>query len=291
MRITKIISFLFLVALTASCSSSDSGGSSSGNSFTYNKSGSNVPITIIQAQMSESQIVVSGTASDGRSIQFEFDKFGNLGTVLQTPSDSSSEEWHYNYQNFSGHYFTFNMISYNESTHRVKVTYSGTLYEEAYNSTSPSIEVSGEFDVVCTVQTPIIPGLDVRCKIGGFNWYSTNSYTNNGNTSDDFILRELSDDENMISLGFDSTNNGPSTYNFTASTPTNFAHLSKFDTTTLDYVDYNCVGSVIVTSKTSLGIGLGYLIEGTYSFTATNPSNPSDQIQVTEGYFKTNYLW
>ncbi len=277
MKIIKLISFLFLVVIMASCSSDGGGGSSSGNSFTYNRNGTDIVVSNIYAQMSESSIVVSGDASNGQGIQFEFDKYGNLGKILEYPDDSSFDPWNHNYINYSGHYFNFNMISYDESTHRVKVSFSGTLYED--------------FNVVCTVQTPLIAGTGVKCKIAGNQWYSSNSYTNNGNGFDDFILRELNDDENMISLGFDSTNNGPGTYNFTASTSTNFAHLSKFNTGTLNYVDYNCAGTVIVTSKTSLGIGMGYLIEGTYSFTATNPANPSDQIQVTEGVFKTNYLW
>ena len=290
MKITKLISFLFLAVIMASCSS-DGGGSSSGDSFTYSRNGSDITITYILAQVSESHIAVNGEASNGEGIQFEFDKYGNLGRIIVTPDDSSFDPWFLNYKNFSGHYFSFNMISYDESTHRVRASYSGTLYEDESDLTSNSITVSGEFDVVCIVRTPIIAGLDVRCKIAGNDWYSTNGYTNNGDSFDDFILREMSDDENMISLGFDATNNGPGTYNFTSSTTTNFVHLSNFNTGTVDYNHYNCAGSVIVTSKTSLGIGMGYLIEGTYSFTATNPSNPADQVQVTNGYFKTNYSW
>jgi hypothetical protein len=288
-KIFSILTFVALSTFVISCSS-DSSSSSSSNTFNYTYEGNAVTISNISAQKSENSLVVSGTASDGQAIEFTFDKFGNLGTAESFSLTSFDFVDTYNYQNYNSNYFTFNLISIDESAKRLKVSFSGNLYEEATSLSSNSVTVSGDFDVKYTDVTPTVPGLEVYAKIGGQDWYSTNSYTNNGNSFDDFILRELSSDENMISLGFDSTNNGPGTYNFTPSTSTNFVKLSKFNTTNLTYTDYNCTGSVIVSSKTSAGF-IGYIIEGTYSFTATNPSNSSQTIQVTNGRFKTYYSW
>lgn len=284
-KIYFIFAFVALSTFAISCSSDDGGSSSNSSSLTVN--GSNVSFSNVLAQKSENSLAIIANASDGASIQILFNKFGNLESVTYDDADFNS---YYNYQHYKSNYFTFNLVSINESNKRVKIDYSGTLYEDETDLNSNSITVSGSFDVNYIVQTPAISGLGVTCKIGGSNWYATDGYTNNGIGFDDFILRELSDDQNMISLGFNSVNNGPGTYIFTSSTNTNFAHLSKFNTTTLEYVDYNCVGSIVVTSKTSAGF-IGYFIEGTYSFTATNPTNSSDVIQVTNGVFKEYYSW
>ncbi|MDI9256469.1 hypothetical protein [Flavobacterium sedimenticola] len=285
----SLVLLFVLAVLTVSCSS-DSGSGGGGDSFTYVYDGNNVNIIDVTAQKVENSLVVSGTAANGQSIEFNFNKFGDLGTVSSfSVSDFDFPDTE-TYQNFSGHYFTFNLISIDETNKRVHVSFSGNLYEEFDNLNSNSVPVSGEFEVTYIETQPNVAGLGVDCKIAGENWYSTNSYTNNGYSIDDFILRELSDDENRISIGFDATNNNPGTYNFTAASTTNFVKLSKFNTASVDFTDYNCAGTLTVTNKTSAGF-IGYIIEGTYSFTATNPSNPSQVIQVTNGRFKTFYSW
>ncbi len=283
-----VLLFVF-AALFTSCSS-DSGSGGGENSFTYVYDGNNVNLTDIQAQKSENSLVVSGVAADGQAIEFTFNKFGNLGTVSSFSVSSFDFIDTYSYMNYCGHYFTFNLISIDEANKRVHVTFSGDLYEDGYDLDTNSVPVSGEFDLTYTDVTPAVPGLEVYCKIAGADWYATNSSMHNGNSFDDFILDYSSDDENSIYLGFDSSNNGPGTYNFTAASTTNFAKLVKFNPSTQDFTEYNCAGTVTVTSKTSAGF-VGYYLEGTYSFTATNPSNSAQVVQVTNGRFKTYYSW
>ena len=289
MKILKFIPCLLALIVLVSCSS-NSNSSSSANSFSYVYNGNNIAITNIQAQKSENSLDVAGTAANGQAIEFRFNKFGNLGTASSFSVSDASFPNTQNYMNYSSHYFTFNLISIDETNKKVHVSFSGPLYQDEYDLTSTSVPVSGEFTVTYTDVTPTIGGLEHYSKIGGNDWYSTNSVTHNGNTSNDFVLDESNDSANSIYLGFNSTNNGPGTYPFTASSTTNFVKLVKFDPATVTFKVYNCAGSMIVTSKTSAGL-IGNYIEGTYSLTATNPSNSSDVIQVTNGRFKTYYSW
>jgi hypothetical protein len=291
MKILKLIPCLFVLVILASCSSSDDlDGGQGENTFSYTYNGNNVAISQIQAQKSENTLAVSGVAANGQAIEFTFNKFGNLGTASSFSVSDFNFPSSQNYMNFCSHYFTFNLVSIDETSKRVHVTFSGNLYEEPYDLTTPSYPVSGEFDVTYTEVTPQVPGLEVFCKIGGNDWYATNSSMTNGITMDYFIMDESNDSDKSIYLAFDSFNNDPGTYNFTTTTNTTYAKLVKFDPATEDFILYNCAGTLTVTSKTSAGF-IGYYIEGTYSFTATNPTNSSDVIQVTNGRFKSYYSW
>ena len=290
----KILGLLFFSAILFSCSSSDDSTSNdltqSPNTFNYIYQGVSVPISGIIARKSENSIVVSGQAANGQSVDVEFNKFGDLSTVESfSVSDFSFPNTSVFY-NFTSNYFNFQLISIDEINKRVVVQFSGKLYEDDTNLNSTFVEVSGNFDVNYQEVVPNIPGLKVAANIGGSEWYSTKAYTNNGNSSSDFILRHQNDDRNRISIGFNSSNNNVGTYNFTPTSLTNFVRLEKYNTTTQGFDTYNCTGSLVVTSKTAVGF-IGYIIEGTYSFTATNPSNAADQIQVTQGVFKSFYNW
>ena len=288
MKTIKFIVLLSLSVILNSCSSSsDDNSDVSPNTFNYKVNGVVIPITNIIARKSENALVVSGVGANGEGVDVEFNKFGNLRNVeFFTMSDPTRSVFY----DYSSNYFNFQLVSIDEVNKRVVVQFSGRLYEDDGDLTSNFVQVEGNFDVNYQDIAPNVPGLMIFAKIGGADWYSTKSYTTNGNGFDDFILRHNNDDQNQIGIGFDSTNNGIGTYNFTPSTVTNFVHLSKYDTTTNLYLEYNCTGTLKVTGKTPVLFG-GYIIEGTYSFTAANPSNPAQQIQVTQGTFKTYYNW
>lgn len=208
MRITKIISFLFLVALTASCSSSDSGGSSTASTFVLN--GANVALTSSSAQRSENSFAIIADASDGSSIQILFNKFGNLEEFSYWDATDSYK----NHEYYKSHYFTFNLISVNESTHKVKVSFSGTVYLDEWDLTSATKEVSGTFDLPYITQTPTLTGLGLSCKIAGNDWYETDFWDNGfGNVDRKYI----NDDDKMIIMRFTDEEIAAGTYAFTTS--------------------------------------------------------------------------
>jgi len=280
MKKIKLLSFLFLTILITSCSSdSDSGDSTPSSSFVVN--GSNVSITSATAVRAENTLQIIAYASDGTSMDLTFDKFGNLGAIRYFDADFNSKQ---NFQHFKENYFTFNLISINESQKKVKVSFSGNLYEEEDDLNSASITVSGSFDLPYIEQTPLVSGLGLSCKIAGTDWYNV-EFWDNGWWSVD--RKFISDDEYMIIMKFTDEAIQPGNYNFTTSSE-NGLQLAKYDTETNTYIEYNAVGSLTISSNSEFS-PLISIVEGTFSFTATNPYNPSDQIQVTNGSFKTNF--
>jgi hypothetical protein len=53
----------------------------------------------------------------------------------------------------------------------------------------------------------------------------------------------------------------------------------------MDYTIYNCTGTMTLSSVEPFNI-TAEMLTGTFSFTAVNPTDSSDVIQVTDGIFK-----
>lgn len=275
MKILKFILIFVLAGLT-SCSSDSSGGSSVSNALTVN--GTTVTLGTVIAQKSEESLFIYASASDGSSIQIGFNKYGNLESVIYDDQNFNS---FYNYQYFKSNYFDFDLISINESNNSVKISYSGTLYSNENDLESNSISISGSFNVNYINQTPLIEGLGLSCKIGGQNWYETDFWDNGFSNVD---RKFISDDDKMIIMNFEDETIEPGTYTFNGSN-VNKLSLAKFNTTTKEYDSFDTSGTVTITSNTIVS-GVVRVIEGTFSFTATNGSNT---IEVTNGIFKTNF--
>ncbi|RXR24657.1 hypothetical protein [Flavobacterium stagni] len=289
MRKLSIFATLLVTFLLFSCSNSENSSSSgqSQNVVTFTSNSVAKTVTSFQARKSENTIAITAVTSDGYGLEINFNKFGDLNKV--STYNLMGSESNTSHINFTSHYFTFNMTSIDESNKIVKGDFTGRLYENENDLSSPYVTVSGNFDVVYTEVTPTVPNLECYAKIAGQDWYSTKGYQNNGFGMDDFIMQNLSDDDVLIGMGFNSTNNGPGVYNFTPSSTTNFVHFSKFNTTTLEYDLYNCTGTMTVVSKTPAIVG--YIIDVNYSLTAVNPANSSQSIQITNGHYKDYYSW
>jgi hypothetical protein len=281
-KITQIIAFLSISIFVASCSSDgdgDGGGSGGSNSSNFKFNGTNIPLTTVEAQKSENSIFIYASSDDETEIELLFNKFGNLERISVVSMNPNYSEY-FNYKHFNSNYFDFNLISINENTKRVKVSFSGKLYEEDDDLTSDSITITGSFEVNYVDVVPFYAGIGTSCKIGGSNWYDTDSWDEG---FFDVQKKVISDDEHMLTFKFEQTTIPVGNYTFSP-TSANRVYLSKFDTTTKTYIHYNCTGSFKVDSN--LSATNFRIIEGTFSFTAVNPSNSSQEIQVTNGTFK-----
>ncbi|MEN9337032.1 MAG: hypothetical protein RLZZ500_2019 [Bacteroidota bacterium] len=289
MRKLSIFATFLFTFLLISCSNSENSSNSgqSQNVVTFSSNSVAKTVTNFQARKSENTIVITATTSDNYGIEINFNKFGDLNKV--STYNLMGSEMNSSHINFTSHYFTFNLTSIDETNRVVKGNFTGRLYENENDLSSPYVTVNGNFDVIYTEVTPTVPNLECYAKIGGQDWYSTKGYQNNGFGMDDFIMQNLSDDDVLIGMGFNATNNGPGNYSFTPTSTTNFVHFSKFNTTTLEYDQYNCTGTMTVVSKTPAIVG--YIIDVNFSLTAVNPANPSQTIQITNGHYKDYYSW
>lgn len=276
MKNLKLICFLVLAFSFFSCSSDGDGGSSVQTALTVN--GSPITLSNVFAQKSERTMSIYATGSDDSSIEIVFNQFGDLESVSYDDAEFNS---FYNYQYYKSNYFTFNIVSLNEATNTIKVTYSGTLYSDETDLNSESVTLSGGFDTEYINQTPSITGLGLSCKINGQDWYETDFWDNGFSDVD---RKYISDDENMIIMNLTEETIETGTYSFTNNSQ-NKIGFAKFNTTTKEYDFYQTTGTLTITSNTVVSSFIR-IIEGTFSLTATSGSN---SIQVTSGTFKSNF--
>jgi hypothetical protein len=287
MKKIKFIMLLSIAAILGSCSSDSSSSSSVTESFTYKIDGEVITVTSWEALRSEETIAVSGYGSNGKSISFEFNTNGDIGEVdtysltdLSVPPRNAQAY----YTNES---FTFNLISVNSSNKSVKVSFSGKVYENEYDLTSPSVDVEGAFTVNYEDVVPTVPGLGVFAKVAGADWFSSSSDQSGGFFSgSDITLSSYNGDIYSIDITSNHDDSIVGSYDFIPSSSTNMVTLSKYNTMTDSFDVYNCTGTLNMTTKT---VGLQFtVISGTFTFTAVDPVT-SASITVTNGTFTEAY--
>jgi hypothetical protein len=286
MKKIKFILLLSLVAILGSCSS-DSSSSSTDEYFNFKHDGQTINVTSWEAVRRENQIAVSGYGANGMSISMEFNTNGNIGEVdtysLTDPSVSLHNAQAYN----TNESFTFNLVSVNATNKTVKVTFSGKVYEDGYDLTSSFVNVEGSFLLVYTDIAAEIPGLGVYAKVAGADWYSSHSDQEGGFFSgSDVTISTYNGDQYALNVTTNHDNTVVGSYSFTPSTATNKVTLSKYNTTDDYFEEFDCTGTLNVTSKV---VGFqSTVVSGTFSFTAVNPAT-SAQITVTNGTFTEAY--
>jgi hypothetical protein len=289
-RLPLLFAFISLSLLSVSCSSDggDSAPVDTNDSFLYTNDGTPVTLNAWQALRSEDTFEVQGETADGASIYFRFDAHGNLDRAGSTPPTTSSDPWLNSFADFTSNYFNFDLVSIDEATQMVKVTYSGKLYEEEYDLNSTFSQVSGEFNLHYTNVTPAVPNMHFTAKIDGDNWYGVKSGKSIYGFTD-VHLWNASADAYQFDVNFNSDNLAVGTYPFTAASTQNRVVFSKYNTATNSYVDYISSGTFTVTEILDYSPGI-QILSGSFNITAVNPIDSSDVIQVTQGSFKTVYL-
>jgi len=189
-----------------------------------------------------------------------------------------------NYYNFPSNYFNVNIISNDIERKRLKATFSGKLYFNQFSFESESIDVEGDFDIIYQAE---IPSPEHQIQIAGVQQYCKSKL----NGADWVALFEspygtfTASDPYKIDIQFPISAT-PTIYNLTPGGSTNYLKFYKFNTITKVFDEYEVTGSVSYTYREFHGANR-YSFIGTYSFTAVNPNNSSDIIQVTDGTFRS----
>lgn len=294
----KIISIITIFLLAASCSSDSTTNPNpepvvpAQSLFTWSINGVQKSSGSVPAYKTEDNFSVS----IGGIGALTFDKTGRFGSFdidLRTGTSTITSKF-YSHRDYSSHYFTFNLIALDEVNKRVKGNFSGYIFSNPFNVNLETKFVDGNFDVEYIDLVPSVTGFKNQAKIDGVQWSRTFTYLTRGAGSENqkITQHDVSNDEYkiMIDYHFKAINLG--IYNFLDTDPTNKVQLAKFDPVTATYTNYISSGTLIVT-KLSRNCSSCYeyeLISGTYSFTAVNPNNSSDVIQVTDGTFKLRFI-
>lgn len=222
-----------------------------------------------------------GIKTAGGRIDVRFDENGKI------INSRYFHEWvmntnvsYFNYPHFPRHYFDLQILSHDVENQRMKVAFSGKLYLDSSDLNSETFDIDAcEFDLVYQIRSLASDmyhhGFMYNCsaKFNGNSWYATQQRMNAFTTDDPY----------KVEIRFD-PNTSPGSFDFTPASTNNRVRLSKFNTATLVYDYYDTTGSVAYTYKEFHGANK-YTYVGTFSFTAVNPANPADVIQVTDGKY------
>lgn len=279
-----LFAFLFLMISLVSCSPESSSSSSSSNNSNnlgnFSIDGFEATSPTATAVISDNSIAVTLTADNDDELVIKFNRYGDfLSATLNKPDLTTYSSYPY----YAANYFSFNLESFDDSTRRAKGSFSGKVYLNNGSLTAPYKTVSGTFEVSCRQVLPAVAGLGASCVINDSQWHHTDSWRDE--VGSEFIYKWISDDPYMILTSI----NGSATlgtFSFVPGSANRF-QLAKFDTTTLQYIYYNCTGSYTISSNYLYNEFLGQkLVSGTFSFTAVNPADSADQIVVNNGTFK-----
>lgn len=296
----KILLLLFsLVFLCSGCSSNDDSSMANAEYFKFNVEDVELTVdptgntqlyynsaTITQnADVFLLQVDYGFTISSEHShvLKIYFDKNGGTIKVEQNSSGLLQYYDYYNYENFPSNYFTVNIVSLDEVNKKIKLNFSGKLYLNKTNLNSESVDMSG--DLYMSYRSFENPNYGIT--VNGIEQYCTANINSNVWTArkESPYSQFTSTDAYKIEPHF-ASNTIPGTYNFTPASTDNYVRFSKFNTATLTYDQYNVTGVVAHSYREFHGL-TRYSFIGSFNFTAVNPNNPSDVIQVTEGTFRS----
>jgi hypothetical protein len=279
MGIIRFFAVLVITSVMLSCSSDGDGQ----NSVIYKENGVEIPVPVVHAYKQDKVYYFLAQNEDGRSIEIWFNSSGQLMQAKSTPGGDPFSFMASAYD-YSLNSFDFELVSLNESAKTFKLNYSGKLFDDEYDVANSSfVNVSGSAQLHYEDVT-WATGLEVTAKIDGSSWRSAKQNRSYFGEIENVVLEETSDDPFRMTFYIHQAETQPGIYTFNATSEANRIVLSKYSIATHSYVEYNSSGTFTITSTTANEFG-ETRIEGTYSFTATNPSDGTT-LQVTDGVFK-----
>ncbi|TDO78237.1 hypothetical protein EV143_103490 [Flavobacterium chryseum] len=284
----KFIAFLLFTALISSCSSdenTDDNTNGNGNenpsvetSFNLTYDNQVKKVKSWEANKQGDFIEVLGTTEDGVAIDFKFNVYGNLYEASTVPTKAGSNVPALQAsENFTANTFTFTLENINTTNKTVQVKFSGKVYEDAYDSESDFVVVSGSFKVQYKDITPEIEGQGTFAKLDGKDWHGIVMSGSIENLESKILYAE-NDGEYTFEIVYPNSGAKTGTFTFTT-TSANRISFQKYDVATHDYIDYEVSGTVTYTTLTSS------VVAGTFSLTATHPETKA-KIVITAGTFK-----
>jgi hypothetical protein len=290
---------LLLIFLTLGCSSDSDNSATNNNNVNFrlvvdgiiydvpprvnsdlggivSKKGDQIQISVIQGDLNNTDSrfslnLVFSTSGKFISGYMRFNSFNFFNPVYD------------NFIHFPSNYFPVTSFNLDETNKKIQMKFTGKLYENKLSLNSDSRDIQVELNTIYTdagnENDPIIfNGIEQYCR-ANFNsapWFARFEHNRSSFTNEDAF---------KIETHF-ANSPTPGNYNFDSLSTSNYVKLSKFNPLTLNYDYYNVTGQVGYTYREFHGAN-NYSFIGTFTFTAVNPNNPSDVIQVTNGEFRS----
>ncbi len=231
-----------------------------------------------------------GEGFEWHVLNLAFTKEGKLISAQQDSHSAENGSWSYfNHRDFPSNFFNIS-VSLNETSNRITIKFKGKLYLDKNNLNSEFNVIEGDISSDYYIEDDINPNylitssdsygfsMEQYCtsNIDNLLWIARHEHVNSAFTSVDPY---------KIELHFD-INASPGSFILNSTNAINYLRFSKFNTTTLTYDYYNVTGTLAYSYREYHGFTY-YSYIGTFDFTAVNPNNPSDIINVTNGKFRS----
>jgi hypothetical protein len=297
----KIILMLFMGILVLGCSSNEDDG---GNTLTpthvdfklnidgveINYPNNNPVNSFYRLYKNGENFIVEATYGQFGNGDATFSfvmKFSSAGKFIMGSLEFNSLNFgqpkYSNFIYFPSHYVQVSDFSFDEVNKKIKFKFDGNLYINNQSITSESRNVKGEIDMVYIDGDDdpypiVINNVEQYCRanINSAPWAARFERSYSSFTDEDAYKVEINFANSPT----------PASYNFTSVSTSDYVKFSKFNPSTLVYDYYNVNGQVAYSYREFHGGGR-YSFIGTFSFTAVNPNNPADVIQVTDGVFRS----
>jgi|LakMenE18May11ns_1017448.scaffolds.fasta_scaffold9741766_1 hypothetical protein len=234
------------------------------------------------------------SSSNRVQLYLSFDKFGNFGKAyfVKWLPDQSSADIYESYVNNSSQNFNFQLDSYDDLNRTVKGSYSGKVYIDNSNLNSSFRLIEGTFYIKIGGDIPTLSKPNAKLKFNGTQWHPTVEVQipSNEVNAQDATFGMLSDDVYKIVIGL-KRYEPLANHTFNNSNTDFFVKLAKFNTVTMQYEYFvSSSGNLTITGIIPVSI-ISRNFKGLFSFTATNPQNPSEIITITDGSFEKIFYY
>lgn len=242
------------------------------------KNGDLITVNVAYGNLSQTDSAIT--------LAFTFTTEGKLlsGTMNCTSNNFPNPSYK-NFINFPSNYFQVDNFILDEVNHKVKMNFTGNLYFDNHSLTSEARNIHVEIEDMEYEDNPQTgPSIFIYSNVE--QYCRANFNTNPWKARYEHIYSSFTNEsEYKVEINF-ANSPSPGSYAFDSLSSTNYVRLSKFNPITLTYDYYNVSGQVGYTYREYHG-GSYYSFIGTFSFSAVNPNNPADVIQVTNGEFRS----
>ncbi|MEN9324138.1 MAG: hypothetical protein RL699_1918 [Bacteroidota bacterium] len=198
------------------------------------------------------------------------------------------------YKYYPAHYFNLTIDSLDEINKKIKLHFSGKIYLNKLNLNSEANDLSGELEMKYSGDETayggmtIGPGIPQFCtaKFNGTAWNALFEHSYSSFTAEDPYKIFIHFGVNATQPGTYPIQLGNSDANGELNRQETYVAFYKFNTQTLQFDRYVVTGELAYSYREYHG-GNEYSYMGTFHFTAVNPNDPNDTIQVTDGDFRS----
>lgn len=193
---------------------------------------------------------------------------------------------YYNYRYYPDNFVNVLEFSFNNELKTFKLKLKANLYIDSSNLQSENIDTEmyllGSYEIKPNTENFLLSDRLDYCS-AKFNtniWTAMKQYENGSFTNyDPYKIKVIFNSSTPVGI-----------YSFTNIENSNCIKFYKFNVLTFQYDEFNVSGNVNMYYKEFHGMSPGlttYSFFGTFNLTATNPNNPNEVINVTDGKFRT----